>query len=308
MADESKISEYLQLISDAVYGREVRGAIHDAIEQCYKDGSSFTKAEIRTEGENKGHLILTRIDGVTMDCGEAIGPQGDSITKAEVTNGILILTTSGGKRLTAGNVAGDVSQIKFSVQTGASGTEVQVAQTGTNVTLTIPRGKDGAGSVSSVDGVQASSGDVPLSAVRCVAQSLTDAQKAQALTNLGVQNRSKYSLTLTASNWTGTAAPYTYTYTLSPALDISADAVVGIAASVTAEQYAAFCSAQIVASDYSGTSLTLKAFGTKPAVDLPISLMAMPQMFSNAEETPVTDEDEVPVIDESSGGEEIPIG
>lgn len=33
----SKISEYLQLIKTAIYGREVRDAIHDSIKQCYED-------------------------------------------------------------------------------------------------------------------------------------------------------------------------------------------------------------------------------------------------------------------------------
>lgn len=33
----SKISEYLKKIKEAVYGYEVRDAIHDSIEQCYSD-------------------------------------------------------------------------------------------------------------------------------------------------------------------------------------------------------------------------------------------------------------------------------
>ena len=36
----SKISEYLQNIMDARYGEEVRGSIHDAIEECYDDVST----------------------------------------------------------------------------------------------------------------------------------------------------------------------------------------------------------------------------------------------------------------------------
>lgn len=36
----SKISEYLKLILSAVYGKEVRQAIHDAISQCYEDVNS----------------------------------------------------------------------------------------------------------------------------------------------------------------------------------------------------------------------------------------------------------------------------
>lgn len=33
----SAIDNYLQEIKTAVYGEEVRDAIHDAIEQCYED-------------------------------------------------------------------------------------------------------------------------------------------------------------------------------------------------------------------------------------------------------------------------------
>ena len=36
----SKISEYLAQIKTAIYGREVRDAIHDSIEQCYTDVSN----------------------------------------------------------------------------------------------------------------------------------------------------------------------------------------------------------------------------------------------------------------------------
>ncbi len=35
----SSIDNYLQAIQTAVYGEEVRGAIHDAIQQCYTDVS-----------------------------------------------------------------------------------------------------------------------------------------------------------------------------------------------------------------------------------------------------------------------------
>ena len=36
----SDISSYLEQIKSAVYGEEVRGAIHDAIELCYDDATS----------------------------------------------------------------------------------------------------------------------------------------------------------------------------------------------------------------------------------------------------------------------------
>ena len=36
----SDISSYLNQIKSAIYGEEVRGAIHDAIELCYDDATS----------------------------------------------------------------------------------------------------------------------------------------------------------------------------------------------------------------------------------------------------------------------------
>lgn len=38
------IDEYLQLISSAVYGRDVRNAIHDSIQQCYSDVQDTSEA------------------------------------------------------------------------------------------------------------------------------------------------------------------------------------------------------------------------------------------------------------------------
>ena len=35
----SAIQNFLEKIKTAIYGEEVRGSIHDAIEQCYKDAT-----------------------------------------------------------------------------------------------------------------------------------------------------------------------------------------------------------------------------------------------------------------------------
>lgn len=48
-----KIEEYLRIIESAVYGEDMRQAIHDAIEQCYKDGDGAT-------------IDLTARDGVSL--------------------------------------------------------------------------------------------------------------------------------------------------------------------------------------------------------------------------------------------------
>lgn len=47
------IQTYLQQILDAVYGEEVRGAIHDAIEECYTDvTTSATAADAAATAAN----------------------------------------------------------------------------------------------------------------------------------------------------------------------------------------------------------------------------------------------------------------
>lgn len=75
------------------------------------------------------------------------------------------------------------------VETGNPGTDVEASISGTAenplLNLKIPRGADGSGSVSAVDGVGPASGNVPLGAVRySAAQSLTEAQQAQARENI----------------------------------------------------------------------------------------------------------------------------
>ena len=49
----SRISDLLQQIMDAVYGKDVRGAIHDSIEECYSDVSTAkTLAQDATANAN----------------------------------------------------------------------------------------------------------------------------------------------------------------------------------------------------------------------------------------------------------------
>lgn len=71
----AEIKDYLAEIITAVYGRDVRQAIHDAINQCYVDGKADTRVQ-KAEINDDGRLILTRYDGTVIDCGVARGPQG----------------------------------------------------------------------------------------------------------------------------------------------------------------------------------------------------------------------------------------
>lgn len=73
------------------------------------------------------------------------------------------------------------------------------------------------------------------------------------------------------TSWSGSAAPYTKTLTLSniPASQ-SAAVIVSISPSATAGQVEAWGSGQIMATAHGENSLTFKAFGEKPTTSIPI--------------------------------------
>ena len=277
----SSIDKFLKQIQTAIYGEEVRSAIHDSIEQCYIDGRSLYDAQVNTDG----HLILTFLnaDGTTTtkDYGSVQGPKGDT------------------------GAAFDISKLVVHAQTGAAGTEVQVTQVTTpegnqDVTFTIPKGQPGDGDVSTVDGIAPDDDkDVILDAVSYGrAQTLTNAQKLQARNNVGIFYHRTGTITLYPEYWEGTEAPYTYSAALSNVTN--GDGVIGMSPDVTAEQYTAFCDAQIVATSLAvstGTStatLYLKAFGTKPTVQLPASLMITSPAGADDTATTIVDAQTVP--------------
>lgn len=118
-----------------------------------------------TKALNEAYAIVAELQQ-KLDDGEFVGPQGDP------------------------GATGATPNIQIgSVETGNPGTDVEASISGTAenplLNLKIPRGADGSGSVSKVDGVEPDNGDVPLGAVRySAAQSLTEAQQAQARENI----------------------------------------------------------------------------------------------------------------------------
>ena len=118
-----------------------------------------------TKALNEAYAIVAELQQ-KLDDGEFVGPQGDPGSTGATPN----------------------IQIG-SVETGNPGTDAEASMSGTPeapiLNLRIPRGADGSGSVSKVDGVGPASGNVPLGAVRySAAQSLTEAQQAQARENI----------------------------------------------------------------------------------------------------------------------------
>ncbi len=72
-----------------------------------------------------------------------------------------------------------------------------------------------------------------------------------------------------SATWTGSAAPYTQSIAIS-GMTAAKKIQVGLAPTATAAQYAAAAKAQLHCTAQSAGSITVTAFGTKPAIALPI--------------------------------------
>lgn len=80
------------------------------------------------------------------------------------------------------------------------------------------------------------------------------------------------SVTLASASWTGTAAPYSYTISNS-AITATSNQELSPATSITADQLTALQNANIIDGGQAVGSMTLKAFGEKPSVDIPVRII-----------------------------------
>lgn len=80
------------------------------------------------------------------------------------------------------------------------------------------------------------------------------------------------SATLSSASWTGTAAPYTYTISNS-AITATSTQELSPATDITADQLSALQDANIIDGGQAAGSMTLKAFGEKPSVDIPVRII-----------------------------------
>lgn len=80
------------------------------------------------------------------------------------------------------------------------------------------------------------------------------------------------SVTLAFASWTGTAAPYTYTISNS-AITATSTQELSPATNITADQLTALQAANIIDGGQAAGSMTLKAFGEKPSVDIPVRII-----------------------------------
>lgn len=128
------------------------------------------------------------IEGLTVEASDVSYDQPATATVTDV---------EGHKHIAFGlrqGVPGPVPKLTFTGETGEPNTDVVITQSGPPeapvVNLKIPQGVPGTGNVSTVDGVGSDSGgNVALSAVRYVTQTLEDAQKVQARKNIGVDGQ-----------------------------------------------------------------------------------------------------------------------
>jgi hypothetical protein len=79
----------------------------------------------------------------------------------------------------------------------------------------------------------------------------------------------KASVTLSASGWSGTASPYTNTIAVS-GVTATNNVEILIPSTVTAAQAESWMSAGILCGSQATNSITLKAYGDKPSIDIPI--------------------------------------
>lgn len=79
-------------------------------------------------------------------------------------------------------------------------------------------------------------------------------------------------VTLASASWTGTAAPYTYTIS-NAAITATSTQELMPATDITADQLTALQNANIIDGGQAAGSMTLKAFGEKPSVDIPVRII-----------------------------------
>ena len=119
---------------------------------------------------------------------------------------------------------------------------------------------DGVGNVTAAEEAEVELVDLTIANVAGL-QSALDANKGTAI-----------AVTLASGSWTGTAAPYTYTISNS-AITATSNQELTPATDITADQLAALQGANIIDGGQAAGSMTLKAFGEKPSVDIPVRII-----------------------------------
>lgn len=148
-------------------------------------GNANTAARNANAGAGRANEASESIEGLTVEASDVAynKPATATVTDVEGHKHIAFELRQG--------VPGAVPSITFTGETGEPNTDVVITQSGPPeapvVNLKIPQGVPGTGNVSKVDGVASDAGgNVALSAVRYVAQTLQTEQQLQARLNIGI--------------------------------------------------------------------------------------------------------------------------
>lgn len=81
------------------------------------------------------------------------------------------------------------------------------------------------------------------------------------------------SYTLSSTGWKGSAAPFTFTLNNAIGVTDSNNVELVVPSDISLEQVESYQSAAIVTGTQAANSITLKAYGEKPTIDLPITVI-----------------------------------
>ena len=86
-----------------------------------------------------------------------------------------------------------------------------------------------------------------------------------------IQNSKIQNITLSSSSWSGSEPPYSYTINIS-SVGLTGNSQIDISPGVNAsnDQCKALLAASLCGGSISGNNLTIKAFGQKPSINIPI--------------------------------------
>lgn len=90
--------------------------------------------------------------------------------------------------------------------------------------------------------------------------------------NVSKLNNKTKAITLTTGTWSGTAAPYKYVISDLNIIGNNTIVQISLPSSMTTEQRTAYKKAQIESGDVSAGKVVMYAYGTKPSINIPITL------------------------------------
>lgn len=254
-----------------------------ALKQAFPTGNEYA---YQVTGENDEIFIWSALNGDWTSVGKLQGPQGPQGPTGDTgaqgpkgdtgAQGPQGLQGIPGEKGTAGDSAYTAAR-----KGGYTGTETQfnsdLAKIRNKADKTVPAA---AGNLAALDaaGNLADSGKKPAD----FQTKVTTSGLLKGDGNGGVSAATKgtdyagasetVTATLLAASWTGNAAPYTYTLSVRGVTATSNQEVLP-ALNITVEQLEALQSANIQDGGQAANTMTLKAYGDKPTIDLPIRVI-----------------------------------